>query len=74
MTGNDVIVIGPFIAAVVVALAVLVVDLIAPGRRGPALLTALGGLAIVAARLLAVMRGPGDEEPSSALTPESARG
>jgi NADH-quinone oxidoreductase subunit M len=31
-------------------------------------------VAIVAARLLAVMRGPGDEEPSSALTPESARG
>ena len=49
MTGNDLIVIGPFIAAVIVALAVLVVDLIAPGRRGPALVTALGGLAIVAA-------------------------
>jgi len=31
-------------------------------------------VAIVAARLLAVMRGGGDEEPSSALTPESARG
>jgi NADH-quinone oxidoreductase subunit N len=49
MTGQDLVVIGPFIAAVVVALAVLVVDLIAPGRRGPALLAALGGLAIVAA-------------------------
>ncbi len=33
-------------------------------------------VAIVAARFLAVMRGPGtgDEEPSSAMTPESARG
>jgi NADH-quinone oxidoreductase subunit M len=31
-------------------------------------------VAIVAARVLAVMRGPGDEESSSALTPESARG
>jgi NADH-quinone oxidoreductase subunit M len=33
-------------------------------------------VAIAAARFLAVMRGPGadDEEPSSALTPESARG
>jgi hypothetical protein len=33
-------------------------------------------VAIVAARFLAVMRGPGagDEEPSSALTPESAHG
>ncbi len=49
MTGNDLVVIGPFIAAVVVALAVLVVDLIAPGRKGPALVVALGGLAIVAA-------------------------
>jgi hypothetical protein len=31
-------------------------------------------VAIVAARVLAVMRGPGDEEPSSAMTPEGARG
>jgi NADH-quinone oxidoreductase subunit N len=50
---NDLVVVGPFIAAVVVALAVLVVDLIAPGRRGPALVTALGGLAIVAALIIA---------------------
>jgi NADH-quinone oxidoreductase subunit M len=31
-------------------------------------------VAIIAARLLAVMRGPRDEEPSSALTPEGAQG
>ena len=31
-------------------------------------------VAIVAARLLAVLRGPRDEEPSSALTPEGAQG
>jgi NADH-quinone oxidoreductase subunit N len=46
---NDILVSSPFIAAVAVALAVLVVDLIAPGRRGPALVVSLGGLAIVAA-------------------------
>jgi NADH-quinone oxidoreductase subunit N len=46
---NDILVIAPFIAAVAVALAVLVVDLIAPARRGPALVVSLGGLAIVAA-------------------------
>ena len=50
---NDVIAIGPFIAAIGVALAVLVVDLIAPGRRGPALVASLGGLAIVAALTIA---------------------
>ena len=49
MTGNDLVIIGPFIAAVLVALAVLVVDLVVPGRRAPALVAALGGLAIVAA-------------------------
>ena len=49
MISNDVIAIGPFIAAVLVALAVLVVDLVWPGRRGPALVVSLGGLAIVAA-------------------------
>jgi NADH-quinone oxidoreductase subunit N len=46
---NDILVIAPFIGAVAVALAVLVVDLIAPARRGPALVVSLGGLAIVAA-------------------------
>jgi NADH-quinone oxidoreductase subunit N len=46
---NDILVSSPFIAAVAVALAVLVVDLIAPGRRGPTLVVSLGGLAIVAA-------------------------
>jgi NADH-quinone oxidoreductase subunit N len=49
MSGNDLVIIGPFIAAVFVALAVLVVDLVVPGRRTPALVAALGGLAIVAA-------------------------
>ncbi len=49
---NDLVVIGPFIAAVVVALAVLVVDIAVPGRRGPVLVVSLGGLAIVAALVI----------------------
>ena len=49
---NDLLALGPFVAAVVVALAVLVVDLIAPGRKGPVLAVSLGGLAIVAALTL----------------------
>jgi NADH-quinone oxidoreductase subunit N len=53
MIPNDVVAIGPFIAAVGVAIAVLVIDLVAPGRRGPALVVSLGGLAIVAALTIA---------------------
>ncbi|MEO5705111.1 MAG: NADH-quinone oxidoreductase subunit N [Candidatus Limnocylindrales bacterium] len=49
---NDVIALGPFIAAVLVAIAVLVVDIAVPGRRGPVLVVSLGGLAIVAALTL----------------------
>ena len=52
MIGNDLIALGPFIAAVVVAIAVLLVDLVVPGRRTPVLVVALGGLAIVAALTL----------------------
>ena len=43
MLPNDILAVGPFIAAVGVALAVLVVDLVVPGRRGPVLVTGLGG-------------------------------
>ena len=46
---NDILAIGPFIAAVVVAIGVLIVDVIVPGKRGPVLVVSLGGLAIVAA-------------------------
>ena len=45
MALNDLLALGPFVAAVVVALAVLVVDLIAPGRKGPVLAVSLAGLA-----------------------------
>jgi NADH-quinone oxidoreductase subunit N len=50
---NDLVALGPFIAGVAVALAVLLVDLAVPGRRGPVLVVSLGGLAIVAALTLA---------------------
>jgi NADH-quinone oxidoreductase subunit N len=46
---NDVLALGPFIAAVLVAIAVLLVDVTLPGRRGPVLVVSLVGLGIVAA-------------------------
>ena len=49
MSWQDLSTIAPIVAAVLVAVAVLVVDLIWPDRRTPALATAFGGLAIVAA-------------------------
>ncbi len=55
MTFSDVVTIAPFIAAVLVAAAVLVVDFIAPRRMIPALGTAFVGLALVA--LLTALTG-----------------
>jgi len=45
---GDLVTIGPFAVAVLVAIAVLIVDLARPGRKTALLVTALGGLAIVA--------------------------
>ncbi|MCI0345794.1 MAG: hypothetical protein L0221_10185, partial [Chloroflexi bacterium] len=49
---TDIATIAPFAAAVLVAVAVLLVDLLRPGGRTAILVTALGGLAIVAALAL----------------------
>ena len=49
MSFSDAVTLAPFIAAVLVAAAILVVDFIAPGRKAPALATAFIGLAFVAA-------------------------
>ena len=51
---GDFVTISPLIAAVLTAAAVLIVDLIRPGRSGPAVATALIGLALTAAVTLAV--------------------
>src|SRR6185437_12015424 len=58
MSWQDVATIAPFIGAVLVACAVLVVDIAWPGRRGPALLTALVGLAVVALLVLVTGASP----------------
>ena len=50
----DVIAILPLIAAVLAATAVLLVDLVVPGRRAPAIVAALVGLAVIALAALAV--------------------
>jgi len=60
MTSHDLVTIAPFIAAVLVAAAIIVVDIVRPGSRTPILVVALGGLAIVAAITLVAGSNPGD--------------
>jgi NADH-quinone oxidoreductase subunit N len=55
VTFQDATVLAPFIAAILVALAILTVDFIFPGRKVPALITTFAGLALVAA--LVVLTG-----------------
>jgi NADH-quinone oxidoreductase subunit N len=55
----DVTAILPLIGAVVVAAAVLVVDIVRPGRRDAVLATSLGGLAFVGLLVLFLARQPG---------------
>ena len=52
MNWSDIGTISPVVIAVLVAAAVLVVDMVAPGRRDPVIVTALGGLGIVAVAIL----------------------
>jgi NADH-quinone oxidoreductase subunit N len=52
MSWSDLGTIAPIIAAILVAAAILIVDLALPGRREAVLITALGGLAIVAVVIL----------------------
>ncbi|MGZ6339283.1 MAG: NADH-quinone oxidoreductase subunit N [Candidatus Limnocylindrales bacterium] len=58
MAWADLTTIAPIVAAVLVAAAVLTVDIILPGRRTPAIVTALVGLVIVAVVTMAVGRAP----------------
>jgi NADH-quinone oxidoreductase subunit N len=52
VTFQDATVLAPFIAAILVALAILTVDFIFPGRKVPALIVTFGGLALIAALVL----------------------
>ena len=47
MTLQDIVTIAPLVAAILVAAAVVITDIIRPGRPGPVLVVSLGGLAIV---------------------------
>ena len=47
MSFQDLVTIAPFVAAILVAVGCVLVDVIVPGRRGPLLVVALGGLAVV---------------------------
>jgi NADH-quinone oxidoreductase subunit N len=51
---EDAVTLAPFIAAILVAAAILFVDFIAPGRKVPVLLVAFVGLGLVAALVVAV--------------------
>ena len=62
MSTDDLITIAPFLAGVGVAIAILIADLIAPGRRGLVLAVSLIGLAIVAVLTIAT-GGSGDWLP-----------
>lgn len=60
MTLADATTLAPFIAAVLLAAAIIAVDFIAPGRRGPALLVTFVGLAVVAVLVVATGRAVTD--------------
>jgi len=55
MTFGDLVTIAPFAAAVLVAVGIILADIAAPGKRGPVLVVALVGLAIVG--LLTIVTG-----------------
>lgn len=58
MSFSDVVTLAPFIAAILLAIAILAVDFVWPGRKVPALATTFIGLAVVAA--LTVITGQTD--------------
>jgi NADH-quinone oxidoreductase subunit N len=60
VTWNDAVTLAPFIAGILLATAILLVDFIAPGRKVPALFVSFAGLALVAA--LAVVTGQTEAE------------
>ncbi len=60
MTASDAVLLAPFIAAVLVAVAILVVDFIWPGKSLPALLTTFVGLGLVALLTGIVGQEPGE--------------
>jgi NADH-quinone oxidoreductase subunit N len=59
MNERDIALVLPLIAAVAVAIAVIIVDLVLPGRRFAAVAVSLVGLGIVAARVLIAYQDPG---------------
>jgi NADH-quinone oxidoreductase subunit N len=60
MSDQDLITIAPLIAAILVAAAIIVVDLVRPGAQTPPLVVALVGLAVVAGVTVVSGANPGD--------------
>jgi len=59
MTWSDFTLIAPLVAALLVAVAIIVVDMIAPGRSRPAIAVTLVGLGLVVAVIVWTSRAPG---------------
>jgi NADH-quinone oxidoreductase subunit N len=63
VTVDDLVTIAPFLAGVGVAIAILIADLVAPGRRAPVLAVSLIGLALVG--LLTITTGSASQGPAA---------
>ncbi len=60
MTFPDIVTLAPFVAAILVAAAILAVDFIFPGRKVPALVTTFAGLALIAVLVVLTGQTEGD--------------
>jgi NADH-quinone oxidoreductase subunit N len=59
VTVSDAVLLAPFIAAILLAAAILVIDFVLPGRTVPALIVTFGGLTLVAALTVITGQTPG---------------
>ncbi len=60
MTWQDLVTIGPLVGATLVAVLILLVDLVRPGRNGSVLVASIGGLAAVAVLILVTGQTPAE--------------
>ena len=60
MTWQDLVTIGPLVGATLVAVLILLVDLVRPGRNGSVVVASIGGLAAVAALILVTGQTPAE--------------
>jgi NADH-quinone oxidoreductase subunit N len=61
VTLPDIVTIAPFIATILLAIAILIVDFVFPGGKWPALVTTFAGLAVIAALVVITGGSPADD-------------